>query len=285
MVSLSQFSKMIPTNKEPAEWFDIAIPLFRKYEIDTVSRVAGFMSQCAYESGDFRMLEENLNYSWQRLRQVFPRYFKTDADAQRVNRNPEAIANIVYDDKNRVNKIGNTQPGDGWRFRGRGIIQLTGRWNYAKFGEYVGMTAEEAAEYLSTKKGALESACWYWSTNRINRFADANDVTGMTKAINGGSHGLSERAKRFNSAKSILSSEQLVTIPSPVAPVAEQQSLPTLQVGSRGALVRAVQAKLNITADGSFGPATKRAVENWQSINSFNKTGVLTPDQLGKLLQ
>lgn len=274
-MELSTFSQMIPTNKEPQEWFDVAIPLFKKYEINTANRIAGFMSQCSYESSDFKTLQENLNYSWQRLRVVFPRYFKTDAEAQKYHRNPEAIANVVYDDKNRTNKIGNTQPGDGWRFRGRGIIQLTGRWNYAKFGEYVGMTAEEAADYVSTKKGALESACWFWSVNGINKHADANNVPAMTKAVNGGDHGLAERTKRYNAAKAILNGSSTT---------AEPISYQTLQVGSRGFVVKQVQQKLRISSDGVFGNDTKKAVEDWQSINNFNKTGILTPDQIRRLL-
>lgn len=275
-VTLEQFSKMIPTNKEASAWYDVAIPLFKKYEINTINRIASFMAQCGHESGDFRTIEENLNYSAKRLREVFPRYFPTDAAAQAAAGKPEVIANIVYNDANRKNKLGNTQPGDGWRFRGGGIKQLTGRWNFTEFGKSIGKTAEEAADYVRTKQGAFESACWFWATNKLERYADRDDIKGMTVAINGGTIGLEDRTNRYRKAKSILNGS--------TAPTVSESANQTLTVGSKGDLVKKVQQKLKISADGVFGPNTKKAVEEWQVINKLNKTGVLTPDQIGKLL-
>ena len=181
MITLDQFKKMIPTNSAAAEWYQIASDLFPKYGIITDNRIAGFMAQAAHESGDFKVLQENLNYSADGLLKTFGKYF-TAATAKEYARKPELIANRVYDDANRKNKLGNTQPGDGWRFRGRGVFQLTGRWNYEKFGKTIGKTAEEAAAYLETKQGAFESALWYWTVNNLNKFADANDIKGMSKA-------------------------------------------------------------------------------------------------------
>ena len=129
-------------------WYDALCDLLPKYGITTERRVAHFLSQCAHESGGFKRLEENLNYSAKALRAVFGRYFgePPKADADEYARNPEMIANRVYNDEYRKYKMGNTEEGDGWRFRGRGLKQLTGRDNYTRFGKSVGMTAEEAAE-------------------------------------------------------------------------------------------------------------------------------------------
>lgn len=196
-----QFGSMIPTNSNVPIWYQPAMDMFAKYQINTKNRIAGFMSQCGHESSDFKNTLENLNYSWQRLRQVFPKYFPTDASAQAVDRKSEAIANIVY--ANRLGN-GNTASGDGWKFRGHGLIQLTGRSNITNFGSSIGMNADQAVVYCETPKGALESACWYWKTNNLNRFCDADDILGLTKAINGGTIGLDDRTARYQKAKSII---------------------------------------------------------------------------------
>jgi putative chitinase len=195
------FAKMIPTNKNPDIWFQPAVEMFKKYDINTENRIAGFMSQTAHESGDFQTVVENLNYSWQGLRKTFGKYFKTDEEAKKYHRKPEEIANVVY--ANRMGN-GNTASGDGWRFRGRGLIQLTGRNNMTAFANSIKKTPENAALYCETPKGALESACWFWKTNNLNRFCDANDINGLSRAVNGGTNGLSDRIKRYNDAKAIL---------------------------------------------------------------------------------
>lgn len=204
LLTLSQLQSLIPSNKSHAEWLPICNELLPRYNINTTNRIAGFFAQTSFESGDFNTLEENLNYSWQGLRKTFPRYFPSDAMAQQYHRQPEKIANRVYDDALRTNKLGNTNPGDGWLFRGRGILQITGRWNYTEFGKSIGMTAEAAAEYCGTKRGAFESACWYWKRNNLNAYADKDDIKGMSIAVNGGTHGLSERVARYNRNKIIL---------------------------------------------------------------------------------
>ena len=156
---------MIPTNKNVAMWHKAVLEIFPKYEIDTPNRIAGFVAQCAHESTNFTALEENLNYSEASLLKVFGRYFgpSPKRSAAEYAKNPEKIANYVYMDEFRVSKMGNVKPGDGWLFRGRGLKQLTGRENYTNFGKSVGMTAEEAAVYVATEKGAIESACWFWN--------------------------------------------------------------------------------------------------------------------------
>jgi putative chitinase len=205
--TVQQLSAMIPTNRDPAAWHKPMLELFPKYKINTRERVAGFIAQCAHESTDFTQLEENLNYSAERLRSVFPRYFGPGkANPAEYARNPQKLANYVYMDINRSKSgaLGNIHPGDGWRFRGRGIKQLTGRNNYAAFGKTIGMTAEQAAEYVATPKGALESACWFWDSRNINSFADKRDIVGMSRRINGGDIGLTDRVARWNRAILVL---------------------------------------------------------------------------------
>lgn len=285
MITLDQFQKMIPSNKEAAAWYPIAVDFFKKYDITTTNRIAGFMAQCAHESRDFTALEENLNYSVDALNRVFPRYFgQGKKDAKEYARNPEKIANYVYMDKFRSKQgaMGNVNDGDGWRFRGRGIKQLTGRNNYTAFAKTIGMSAEKAAEYVATKKGAFESACWFWSTNKIARFADKDDIVGMSKAINGGTIGLDDRKNRYAQAKSILGGKSSVN-QQITDSVTQSTSSQTLQKGSKGPEVAKLQKALKIPADGDFGLGTKIAVVNFQKRNGLTADGVAGPDTLNKL--
>jgi putative chitinase len=274
MITLQQFSQMIPTNRDVADWYNIAVELFSRYEINTPNRIAGFMAQCGHESSDFRNIEENMNYSWQRLRQVFPAFFPTDAYALSFDRQPQKIANFVYDDRNpaRRNKLGNTRDGDGWRFRGSGLIHLTGRTNYTNFGQSIGMTPEQAAEYTRTQKGAFESACWFWNSRNLNRFCDADDIQGMSRSVNGGTNGMTDRINRYNRAKLILNTK------SPEVGI-------VLQRGSRGDIVRQVQNKLGLVADGIFGPNTESAVKSWQRINRYTSDGILSQEQINRIIR
>jgi putative chitinase len=281
---------LIPGNPKVDAWYAALIEILPKYGINTPRRVAHFISQCAHESNNFRSLEENLNYSADALVRVFPRYFGPGKrDAAAYARNPEKIANYVYMDQFRTAKMGNVNEGDGWRFRGRGLKQLTGRDNYTRFGKSVGMTAEQAAEYVATEKGAIESACWFWDTNKLNNIADTDDVVLMTKRINGGNIGLEDRQQRYNRALPLLEGKT----PAPAAPAARPAAAApaggidmnaVLRVGSRGETVKAVQAKLGLTADGAFGPGTERAVKAWQAANGLTADGVVGPKTLARLL-
>jgi putative chitinase len=290
MITLQQFSQMIPTNKEATEWYAIAMDLFPKYNINTANRIAGFMAQCAHESGDFRVLEENLNYSSENLLRVFGRYFgpPPKRNANEYARKPEMIANYVYMDEFRSpsSRLGNTQPGDGWKFRGGGIKQLTGRSNFAKFGASINMTADQAADYVRTKKGAFESACWFWRTNNLERFADRDDVDGMSRAVNGGDNGLIDRRNRYSRAKTIIGGK-VSAFPTPVnnqiTDSVTQQNI-SLRRGSTGDTVRQVQRALKLSADGVFGPVMEQAVRSWQRINRFTADGVLTAEQINHIL-
>ena len=272
--TVEQVKKMIPTNPEPDLWQSFCQEYFDKYDINTVNRIAGFFAQGGHESNDFKTLMENLNYSADRLIVVFPRYFPNLALANQYHRQPQKIANRVYNDALRSNKIGNTQEGDGWRFRGRGIFQLTGRWNYEAFGKSIGMTAEEAAAYCGTKRGAFESACWYWKRNNLNRFADSNDIVGMSVAVNGGKIGLDDRKKRYYNAVSVLSAS---TQPSTT-------NYRMLMKGSRGEDVKKVQLAFKLADDGIFGNKTESAVRSWQRTRGYSVTGKLTINQVKELI-
>lgn len=284
MITLEQFSAMIPKNRDPESWYDAALPMFEKYEINTNNRIAGFMAQCGHESLDFTRLEENLNYSEKALNSVFGRYFgKGKRDAAEYARNPEAIANYVYQDEFRSKRgaLGNTEPGDGWLFRGRGIKQLTGRNNYTAFGKTVGMSAEEAAEYVATPQGALESACWFWATNKLERFADKDDNLGLTKAINGGTIGFDDRDKRYKDAKAIL--EGKCKAGGTGTKKSKAVEVRTLRKGMKGDDVAKMQAAIGISADGDFGPGTLVAVKKWQKLNGLVADGIVGPATQAKM--
>lgn len=278
-------SAMIGNNPKSDDWFDALAEIMPKYEIDTPNRIAGFIAQCAHESNNFKSLEENLNYSEKALNSVFGRYFgKGKRDASEYARKPEKIANYVYQDEFRTKRgaMGNTTDGDGWRFRGRGLKQLTGRNNYTAFGKTVDLTAEEAADYVATEKGAVESACWFWNNAKLNKIADAGDIVKMTKKINGGTIGLEDRTKRWEKALAILGGE---VAPAPKKAKASKgvDMTAVLNVGSTGDTVKAVQELLGIGADGIFGRGTKRAIKQWQASKGLTADGVVGPATLKKM--
>jgi putative chitinase len=279
MITLEQFSAMIPQNKEAEEWYEAALVLFEEYKINTPLRIAGFMAQCAHESADFTRLEENLNYSEKALNGVFGRYFgKGKRDAKDYARDPKKIANYVYQDEFRSKRgaLGNTNAGDGWRFRGRGIKQLTGRNNYKAFGKSVGITPEEAAEYVATPKGAIESACWFWKTNKLEKYADKDDNLGLTKKINGGTIGLEDRNRRYEEAKAVLGGKSL---PKKKATSGTR----TLRKGMQGDDVKKMQKALGVAADGDFGFGTQTAVKKWQTKNGLVADGIVGPATQAKM--
>lgn len=265
---------MLHGNLDIDEWYSAMSKLFPKYEITTPARIAGFVAQCGHESQNFKTLEENLNYSAEGLNKIFPKYFvRAGRDAQAYHRQPEKIANIVY-----ANRMGNgdTTSGEGYKFRGRGVIQLTGKDNYSRFAKYIGKSLEETIEYLKTKQGALESACWFWKTNGLNEIADAGDIVAMTKRINGGTIGLEDRKKHYAHALAILGGKAIVSKSS--------ASHSTLKRGDRGSAIEKMQRALGISADGNFGPGTETALKRWQTANGLTADGVAGPKTLAKLL-
>jgi len=203
-ITLTQLQQLLPKNPYVVQWHHALEQLLPDYEINSAQRIAAFVAQCAHESAGFTALKENLNYKAATLRKIFPKYFPTDEIANHYANLPnkqEAIANKVY-----ANRMGNgsEESGDGYKFCGRGLIQLTGRDNYSWFAASLGISVEEASEYLQTFEGAAQSACWFWETNKLNTWADAGDILTLTKRINGGTIGLEDRKKHYEHALHVL---------------------------------------------------------------------------------
>ena len=279
-------AEMLKGNKNIDAWYDAMVKVLPKYNINTPNRVAGFIAQCAHESLNFTVLEENLNYSAANLEKVFSKYFsKAGRKTTGYVKQPEKLANLVYADR-----LGNgdTASGDGYKFRGRGIIQLTGRENYTNFGKAVGKTPDEVIEYLKTIEGALESACWYWNNRNINAACDANDIVRMSKLVNGGDIGLADRKKNYEQNLRILGGPAKA-VPTPVNPqitdsVTQTAPVQMVKRGSTGDLVRQVQTALGMKADGVFGLSTEIALKSWQAKVGLVADGIAGPKTLQRLL-
>ena len=177
------------------QWLPYLNMTMVKYDIMSPVRQAMFLSQLAHESGNFRHVVENLNYSADALRRVFGRHFPTDAIAQEYARKPERIANRAY-----ANRMGNGDEasGDGWKYRGRGLIQLTGKDNYTRYDAHAKNGALQNPDVVATPEFAADSAGWFWTTNRLNQLADTGDVRAVTRRINGGFNGLADREAKYN---------------------------------------------------------------------------------------
>jgi putative chitinase len=201
ILSKAQLAQLIPGNPYLDFWYHALEQALPDYDINTPQRVASFIAQCAHESGGFRALKENLNYRAVTLRKVFPKYFPNDEIANAYAGKQEMIANRVYG-----GRMGNgpEETGDGFRYCGRGLIQLTGKVNYQNFADSIETPVEELPEYLATFEGAVQSACWFWEANNLNQFADAGDILTMTKRINGGTIGLEDRKKHYEHALHVL---------------------------------------------------------------------------------
>lgn len=168
---------------------------------DNMNRAAAFVAQTAHESGGFNFVKENLNYSAKGLMGTFKKYFPNEAIAKEYERKPEKIANRVY--ANRMSN-GDEASGDGYKFCGRGLIQLTGRANYTKFAQDLGISLDETVAYLETPEGAVSSAGWFWDNNNLNQYCDADDFVTLTKRINGGTIGLEDRQHHYHLALDLL---------------------------------------------------------------------------------
>ena len=213
MITLAQFKKFAPNSKYQQQWYDTLFgpqtelggkSLLDEYQINTPKRVAAFLAQCAHESGGFVFLTENLNYKASGLMKTFGKYFPDEATARAYEKQPDKIANKVY-----AGRMGNgpESSGDGARYKGRGLIQVTGKDNYFWFAASLNITPEEAAEYMQTFEGAAQSACWFWETNNLNALADAGDIKAMTKRINGGYIGLEDREHHYAMALNMFGSD------------------------------------------------------------------------------
>ena len=222
MITAAQIKKVSPRAKD---WIVKGIVdnqgLMLKHGIDTPLRVQHFFAQCALETGGFTQLEENLSYSAKRMTQVWPSRFKSIAAAKPYERNPEALANKVYG-----GRLGNNSSGDGWKYRGSGMKQLTGKYNYEQFKKSTGIDVVSSPQILRQFPGAMESACIFWAKNRLSRFADADDIVGLTKAINGGTTGLADRRAYLKKTKQHITTlpGRAAPSPAPLGPLPEELS-------------------------------------------------------------
>jgi putative chitinase len=197
-----QLQQLLPKNPHVDHWFHALSQLLPDYEINTPQRIAAFLAQCSHESGDFIFLQENLNYKPETLMKLFGSHFPGGmAEAQQFAHKPEKIANRIY-----CNRMGNGDEasGDGYRYCGRGLIQVTGKTNYEWFAASLQITPEDASQYMQTFEGAAQSACWFWETNKLNQYADSGDIVTMTKKINGGTIGIEDRTARYEKALHIF---------------------------------------------------------------------------------
>lgn len=183
------------------KWTEPLEEVFHRYEINTPARQAAFLGQCAHESANFTRLEENLNYSAEGLMRTWPSRFPTLESAKPYHRNPEKIANRVYG-----GRMGNgtEETGDGWLYHGRGVIQLTGKDNYTLASDALREDFVKFPERVLLPRWAVMTAGWYWNKRQLNKEADAGDYTAMTKKINGGLIGLSDRVAHIEQARNTL---------------------------------------------------------------------------------
>ena len=200
------------------KWADAVSAACQEFGIDTPKRIAGFLSQCAHESGGFERLQENLNYSAEGMAGIWPKRFavmgpdgkpvKKDGKNQpnkfalALHRKPEMIANVVYS-----GRMGNgpIESGEGWKYRGRGLKQLTGKSNHSDCSKGLGVDLVDNPDLLLQPTYAARSAAWFWQKNNCNSFADVGDIEGLTKRINGGLIGIADRKARYQAAERSLS--------------------------------------------------------------------------------
>lgn len=194
--------KIFPTGAASIiDWVDPLNVALAHYDISTPARVAAFLAQVGHESANLTAIRENLNYSQAGLLKTFSKYFPTEALAGKYARNPKLIASRVY-----ANRMGNGDEAsqDGWKFRGRGLIQTTGKNNYTLFSTDLKMSLDDVTTYMETNEGAAMSAAWFWSTNNLNTLADQGRFTDLTKRINGGVNGLDDRKAIWNRARQFI---------------------------------------------------------------------------------
>ena len=182
------------------KWLEPLLETFEKYEINTTKRQAAFIGQCMHESGGFKNLTENLNYSAKGLVATWPSRFPNEEYAEEYARKPDRIANKVY-----LGRMGNTEDGDGAKYIGRGLIQLTGKENYANCGLGLGVDLVGNPDWLATPKYAALSAGWYWNKRNLNADADAGNIESMTRKINGGNIGIADRKAKIDMVLKYLS--------------------------------------------------------------------------------
>jgi putative chitinase len=203
LITQNQLTRILPGNPYLKNWFDALNKILPDYDITTNQRCAAFLGQTYVESAGYTALHENLNYRAESLMRVWPRYFPDIDTARQYANKPEEIANRAY-----ANRMGNGDEasGDGWRYCGKGLIQLTGKDNYQSFADSLQMSIDDVPAYLQTFEGAVQSAAWFWESNNLNQYSDAWDIETLSKKINGGDLGHDQRINYCNLARQILES-------------------------------------------------------------------------------
>jgi putative chitinase len=201
-ITTEQLAQIIPGNQYVDPWCEALNKILPDYDINSVNRISAFLGETYVESAGYTALHENLNYQAASLCRVWPSHFTPDI-ADQYAHNPEKIANRAY-----AGRMGNGDEasGDGWKFCGRGLIQITGRSNYQAFADSVGMNLDDVPAFLQTFEGAIQSACWFWENNNLNSWADAWNIKKISQIINGGELGLAERIQHCDQARQVLSS-------------------------------------------------------------------------------
>lgn len=251
-------------------------PLFEQHGITTPLRAAHFLAQALHETGGFTVLRENMNYSAGRLVEIFGvghhSAAVTASEAATLAGHPERIAERVYGLGNprKARELGNTEAGDGFRYRGNGVLQTTGRGSHRRMGVACGVDFEGNPELVTSPAHALKPALQEWTDNNLNSFADRNDIRTITLRINGGFNGLAEREALFNKIFPLLGNGNEAIGPSEAAKVDDD--------------VRSLQEALNdlgatpqLSVDGRFGPATRRAVSEFQQAAGIVADGIPGP--------
>lgn len=202
MITKEQLRKAIPDAKESSieKYYEPLIAAMDYFKINNKKRIAAFLANLAHESAAFNTIEENLNYSAQRLMAVFPKYFR-GRNLNHYHRQPQKIANVVY-----ANRMGNGDKasGEGWKYRGRGLIQLTGKTNYQMLGDAIDADIVSDPDWILTPEGATISAGWFWNSRKLNDLADREDLREITRKINGGYHGHDDRVRRYRHIRKVL---------------------------------------------------------------------------------
>lgn len=271
-ITLDQLRQICPLGRTQYldDFVRDAPSLLPQWGINTQRRVAYFLAQVAHETNGLTVLEENLRYSAQRLTEVWPSRFPTVTIARAYEYSPEKLANFIYADR-----LGNgpSHSGDGWRYRGRGCKQTTGRWNYERLATRTGLDVVQNPDLVAKFPVALIAACVFWADNNLNFFADVGDVTGLTRKVNGGLHGLAERQRYTEAAE--------------IALAMPAQRVRTLRKGAIGddvqILQQALNREMNVKITGEFDANTDRLVRAYQFSRGLVVDGIVGPKTLAAL--
>lgn len=202
-LTIDAFTALVKSATIANKWYNPLVQAMAKGGINTKNRVSAFVSQILHESNNLKALEENLNYTAQQLVLTWPTRFKTLEFAKQYEKQPAKIANFVYG-----GRMGNNTTGDGYKYRGRGVIQLTGKDNYAAFQKATGIPVLDNPDLLKEPRYALESAIWFWNKNNLNALADQNNFKAITQRINGGQNGAADRESKY--AQLLASAKKIV---------------------------------------------------------------------------